>query len=480
MIPGFRTRWQNTPHPFELTRRARLLLVRRLFQKVDIRVTALGFEHFRVCVIGAGPTGLTTLKNLGDAGIDDVICHEAQDATGGIWVFSDDPERPSVYESAHTISSRRLSQFPDFPMPDDYPDYPSNAQILAYMRAYEAHFDLGRHIRLNSRVETVTREADGRWKIEAMREGRSHIHTADELVVCSGHHRAPVMPDLPGTFDGEQIHSVRYKKAQNYAGKRVLVVGGGNSACDIAVALAPVAGHVSLSLRGPQVIIPKLVGGRPVDVQFRKLHKPIFRWARDWLVEKIVKFTVGPYAQYGLPEPDFPFLSRHPTLNTDILERIRHGKIKVRPAIRSAEGASITFSDGTSDRYDTIIWATGFSLGVPFLKQVCEEWDDVAQVPLYLRMLPETEPNLYFIGLVQPVGCIWVVADLQARLAAAEISGAWKRPPDIGARIARDMRRDAGRYKASRRHAIQIDIHEYTMEIEAELAKASKPAAAGR
>ncbi len=439
----------------------------------------MAVEHFRVCVIGAGPTGLTTLKNLADAGICDVICHEAQDATGGIWVFSQDPERPSVYESAHTISSKRLSQFPDFPMPDEYPDYPSNAQILAYMRAYEAHFDLGRHIRLNSRVETVTRQTDGRWKIEATRDGQAYVHTADELIVCSGHHRAPVVPDLPGAFDGEQIHSVRYKRAQDYAGKRVLVVGGGNSACDIAVALAPVADHVSLSLRGPQVIIPKLVGGRPVDVQFKKLHKPIFHWARGWLVEKIVRFTVGPYAHYGLPEPDFPFLSRHPTLNTDILERIRHGKIQVRPAISSAQGPDIIFSDGARDQYDTIIWGTGFSLGVPFLKQVSDDWDDVAQVPLFLRMLPETEPNLYFIGLVQPVGCIWVVADLQARLAAAEISGAWRRPADIGARIARDMRRDEGRYKASRRHAIQIDIHEYTAEIEAELARASKPVVTG-
>lgn len=471
---------QCDPRRFELTRRTRVLLLRRLFQEENIRVAALAVEHFRVCVIGAGPTGLTTLKNLADAGIDDVICHEAQDATGGIWVFSEDPERPSVYETAHTISSRRLSQFPDFPMPEDYPDYPSNAQILAYMRAYEAHFDLGHHICLNSRVETVTRQADGRWMVESVRDGQSHVHTADELFVCSGHHRQPLVPDLPGAFDGEQIHSVRYKKAQNFASKRVLVVGGGNSACDIAVALAPVAAHVSLSLRSPQVIIPKLVGGRPVDVQFRKLHKPNFRWARDWLVERIVKFTVGPYARYGLPEPDFPFLSRHPTLNTDILECIRHGKISVRRAIRSAEGGKIGFSDGTSAGFDTIIWATGFRLGVPFLKQISNDWDDVAQVPLYLRMLPETEPNLYFIGLIQPVGCIWVAADLQARLAAAEISGAWKRPADIGARIARDMRRDAGRYKASRRHAIQIDIHEYTGEIEAELAKAGKTAASRR
>lgn len=422
-------------------------------------------EHFQVCVIGAGPTGLTTLKNVAEAGITDLVCHEAQDSTGGIWVYSEAPDRPSVYKTAHTISSKRLSQFPGFAMPECYPDYPSNAQILAYMRAYEAHFGLSGYIRLHSRVESVTRQPDGRWLISVNRNGERYTHTADNLIVCSGHHREPFQPELPGSFDGEQLHSVLYKKAEPFAGKRVLVVGGGNSACDIAVALSGVAAHVSISLRSPQVIVPKLVGGRPVDLQFRKLHKPVFRWARDWLIRQIVSLQVGPYSQYGLEEPDFPVLSRHPTLNTDILERIRHGKVTVHRGIEMADGRTVTFTDGKSDEYDAIIFATGFRLGAPFLTSICRTWDDVTQVPLYLRMLPENEPNLYFIGLIQPVGCIWVVADLQARLAAAEISGKWQRPADIGARIARDNARDAKRYKASRRHAIQIDIHEYSAEL---------------
>ncbi len=428
-------------------------------------------EHYRVCVVGAGPTGLTALKNVAAAGITDLVCHEAQEATGGIWVYSEDPERPSVYKTAHTISSKRLSQFPDFPMPDDYPDYPSNAQILAYMRAYEAHFGLSGYIRFNSRVENVSRQPDGRWLVEVDRDGERHTHTADELILCSGHHREPSVPELPGSFDGEQIHSVFYKNAEPFTGKRVLVVGGGNSACDIAVAMSRVAERVSLSMRSPQVIVPKLVGGRPVDVQFRKLHKPAFRWARDWVIKQGLRVFVGPYSGYGLQQPDFPVLSRHPTLNTDILECIRHGKVAVHRGIEKASGQTVTFAGGSSGDFDVIIWATGFQLGVPFLKTASRDWSDVTKVPLYLRMLPENEPNLYFIGLVQPVGCIWVVADLQARLVAAEISGAWQRPADLGARIARDNLRDAKRYKASRRHAIQIDIHEYTAELNSLLAQ---------
>jgi len=422
-------------------------------------------DHFRVCIIGAGPTGLTAIKNLAEAGISDIVCHEAQDATGGIWAYSDDPARPSVYETAHTISSRRRSEFPDFPMPDDYPDYPSNRQILNYMRAYEAHFGLARYIRLRSRVETVEREADGRWIITVTTENGLSRHSADHLLICSGHHRQPAVPELTGDFSGEQMHSAHYRKADGFSGKRVLVVGGGNSACDIAVAVSRVADHVSISIRSPQLIIPKHIIGRPVDAQFAKLHKPPLRWVRNWLIKSSLKLFVGPFARYGLPEPGpWPLMS-HPTLNTEILDRIRHGKILPRPGIRDAHGRSIRFTDGTEGEFDVVIWATGFKLDMPFLKDVCPDWSDATQVPLYLKMMLADIPNLYFIGLIQPIGCIWVLADLQAKIAAAAISGAWTRPADILARIKRDNRRDAKRYKASRRHAIQVDTHEYTAEL---------------
>lgn len=424
-------------------------------------------DHVRVCVVGAGPTGLTTVKNLVETGITDLVCHEAQDATGGIWAYSEDPERPSVYESAHTISSRRLSQFPDFPMPEAYPDYPSNRQILDYMRAYETHFDLSRHIRLKSRVTGVKAREGGGWLIAYEDASGSHAHTADFLCVCSGHHREPVTPDLPGDFSGRQLHAARYKTSQGFAGQRVLVVGGGNSACDIAAAVSRVADHVSLSIRNPQVIVPKLVGGRPLDVQFAKLHRPGIRWARDYLLRLGLAALVGPYERYGLQQPGGPVLSHHPTLNTDILDRIRHGKVTARPGISEANGRSVMFADGSGSEFDAIIWATGYRIGASFLSEVCPDWADATQVPLYLKMMLADIIDIYFIGLIQPVGCIWVLADLQARVAAAEITGAWTRPGDIAARIEQETRRHAKRYKASPRHAIQVDTYPYSGELKA-------------
>ncbi|MCY0095381.1 flavin-containing monooxygenase [Hoeflea ulvae] len=423
-------------------------------------------DHYRVCVVGAGPTGLATIKSLAEAGITDLICHEAQDASGGIWVYSDDPERPSVYQTAHTISSKMLSQFPDFPMPDAYPDYPSNRQILDYMRAYEARFDLSRYIRLKSKVTAARPRDNGGWEISFEDATGGHSQTADYLIVCSGHHREPVMPDLPGEFSGEQLHAGQYKKADGFAGKKVLVVGGGNSGCDIASAVSRVASHVSLSIRSPQVIVPKLVAGRPLDVQFAKLRKPHLRWARDGLLKLGLTLLVGPYERYGLQQPRGRVLSHHPTLNTVILDRIRHGMVTGRPGVRSAAGREVTFTDGTRADFDVIIWATGYRLGAPFLGDVCPDWNEAAQVPLYLKMMLADVPDLFFIGLIQPIGCIWVLADQQAKLAAAEISGAWRRPADIKARIERDNRRDAKRYKASLRHAVQVDTHEYAAELD--------------
>jgi len=423
-------------------------------------------DHFRVCVVGAGPAGLTTVKNLAEMGITDIVCHEAQGETGGIWVFSDDPVRPSVYETAHTISSKRFSQFPDFPMPADYPDYPSNSQILDYMRAYEAHFGLGRYIRLNSRITGVTARDGGGWVISYQDNSGHHTQTADRLIVCSGHHRDPVTPELPGDFAGEQLHTARYKTADRFAGKKVLVVGGGNSACDIAASLSRVAGQVTISIRSPQVIVPKLVGGRPVDRQFAKLRKPQFRWARDFLLKIGVSLLVGPYKNYGLQQPRGRVLSHHPTLNTEILDRIRHGKVTARPGISFATGRSVTFADGTNAEFDVIIWATGYRLGTAFLDGICPDWSKATQVPLYLKMMLEEVPDLYFIGFIQPVGCIWVLADLQAKVAAAEISGHWTRPDDLAVLIERDNRRDAKRYKASPRHALQVETYEYCAELE--------------
>ncbi len=420
--------------------------------------------HNEVCVIGAGPCGLTTVKNLVQAGVTDIKCHEAQRELGGLWAYSPDPARASVYEAAHTISSKHLSQFRDFPMPEAYPDFPSHRQVLAYMRAYAERFALAEHIHIGSRVTRARRGAEGGWVIEGEDETGPFCDTADHLIVCSGHHRAAALPQNTAGFSGQRIHSAAFRTTEAYAGKRVLVVGGGNSACDIAAALGRVAEHVSLSMRTPQYIIPKLMFGRPVDTQYAKLQRlPAF--LRRLLVSLGLRLSVGPYRKYGLAEPKTSPMGMHPTLNSDILEQFRHGRVTPRLDVAGVDGDTVRFADGGAARFDAIIHATGYRIEFPFFEDGFCDWTDALEVPLYLKILPRDVDDLYFVGLIQPIGCIWALADRQAELVAEKIAGRWSPPADLGNCIRDEIARDRRRFVRSRRHAIEVDFHEYMREI---------------
>ena len=432
-------------------------------------------RHHKACVIGAGPCGLTAIRNLAEHGVEDVICHEALDAIGGLWAYSDDPERPSVYDSAHIISSRRLSAFRDFPMPADYPDYPSHSQIADYFRAYADRFGLHDRIRLRSSAETAEHRAGGGWTLTIRDENGTHEETADNLIVASGHHRIPFTPKLDGDFAGAQMHSAEYRSSRGFAGKRVLVVGAGNSACDIAAALSRVADHVSLSLRTPQYIVPKTILGRPVDVQYRKLQK-LPRILRNAILRYGVRAYVGPYERYNLPQPHSDVLSTHPTLNSDILEQLTHGRVAVRRATQSASGHTVRFADGESAEFDTIIWATGYVTKFPFLNAPEFDWSESLRLPLYLKMMPVEMRDIFFIGLIQPLGCIWALADYQSELAAHAITGRWKRPADIARRLEAEHARDAARFRQTARHAVEVDYHDYLALMRQELNPVRKAA----
>jgi cation diffusion facilitator CzcD-associated flavoprotein CzcO len=161
----------------------------------------------RICVIGAGPCGLTALKNLLQAGCRNVVCYEESSSIGGNWAFTDDPHRSSVYACSHSISSRRMASFDDFPMPKDYPDFPSHRQLLAYFTDYARAFQLAPHIRLGAHVEHCALGGDGRWTVRVTANGETRAELFDSLLVCSGHHREALLPEYPGRFTGTIVHS---------------------------------------------------------------------------------------------------------------------------------------------------------------------------------------------------------------------------------------------------------------------------------
>ena len=426
----------------------------------------------RICVIGAGPCGLTALKNLLQAGCRNIVCYEESSGIGGNWAFTDDPHRVSVHACSRTLSSRRMSSFDDFPMPNDYPDFPSHRQLLAYFTDYARAFQVEPHIRLGAHVERCALGSDGRWTVRVTADGETRAERFDSLLVCSGHHRNAFVPAYPGTFTGEIVHSSTYKRPDPFRGQRVLVVGAGNSAADIAVDVARLASRAALSMRAGAYFIPRRMLGQPIDIVHAfwssKLPRPLLQSAlKLWL-----RLAIGRWEDYGLQAPTDPPLERHPTVNSSVLEALRHGRLVARHGIERYDGHIVHFTDGTQEAFDAIIMATGFRTSFPFLSKQVADWDMAKTPPLYLKMMHPTIPSLFFIGLFQPIGCIWRLADHQARIAALQISGRLQRRSDIDARIRHEVAHPHHRFDPSPRHAIEVDYHAFRRELMDELAAA--------
>ena len=411
-----------------------------------------------VCVIGAGPSGITAAKNLLDEGIH-VVVFDLGNEVGGNWVFSEKTGHSSVFETTHIISSRTLSQYIDYPMPLNYPDYPSHLQLAKYFQNYAAHFKLYPFIQFGTLVKHCELMENNKWLVVTEKNGVTTENHFDALVVCNGHHWLPRMPKYEGHFNGEFIHSHEVKKFSKFSGKRVLVIGGGNSACDVAVESSRVAASVDISWRRGYWIAPKFIMGKPADVFSTKIN---------WLPRRIwqiisglsLYFRNGKNSDYGLPEPEGPLGSHHPTINEDLFFTIRHGKIKPRPDISSLNGNEVVFKDGSSAEYDIIVACTGYIITHPFFNKNFIDYSE-GEVPLWLRMIHPKINNIYFIGLFQPLGCIWPGSELQSKIMARELSGKWKRPSNINNRIQQEINFPDFKQINTPRHTITVDFHQF-------------------
>ena len=419
----------------------------------------------RVCVIGAGPSGVGAAKALRAAGLD-VVVYERNPEVGGNWIFKPGPSHSSVFETTHIISSKALSQYDDFPMPSDYPDYPGHAQLKAYFQSYAQHFGLLPHIRFGVEVQSAEPLSEGGWEL-TLQGGKSERFT--HLCVASGHHWKPRMPSYPGHFDGELLHSHDFKSSAPFSGKRVLVVGGGNSACDIAVETSRVSKRACISMRRGYWFIPKFMLGMPTDVLYVKVMRKVPKFMRQWVLELTLRLLQGKNRNYGLMEPEHGPLEVHPTLNSELLYFIRHGEIFPKPDIQSWKGRTVTFRDGTEEEFDSIIAATGFETSYPYLPDAVGDYSGT-EVPLYLKTFHPKFEDLFFIGLFQPLGCIWPAAEVQGRLVAKAIQGEWRRPVDINAAIRRELEHPDYAFTKAPRHAVEVDYHEFRKRLAYELA----------
>jgi thioredoxin reductase len=421
-----------------------------------------------ICVIGAGPSGITAAKNLLDEGMNVTVFDYGKDV-GGNWVFSETEGHSSVFETTHIISSKTLSQYEDFLMPDDYPDYPSHQQLAAYFQAYARHFNLYPYIQFETLVKKCELTEGGKWSVITAKNGVENKQVFDALVVCNGHHWLPRMPQYEGHFDGEFTHSHYVKRFSVFKNKKVLVIGGGNSACDVAVESSRVAQSVDMSWRRGYWIAPKFMYGKPADVVGVK-----FNWLPRGLWQKVIAFSLkmrnGTNDLYGLPNPDQAFGFHHPTINEDLFYTIRHGKIKPRPDIQALKGSKVLFKDGSSGEYDVIVACTGYVIAHPFFDKNFIDYSE-GDVPLWLRMMHPTIENLYFIGLFQPLGCIWPGSELQSKIMARELANKWQRPKNIADLIQNELKNPDFNQINTPRHTVTVDYHKFRKRLLAQLPK---------
>jgi dimethylaniline monooxygenase (N-oxide forming) len=423
-----------------------------------------------VAVIGAGSSGITVLKALRDAGLE-VECFERGEDVGGNWVYGG--RGSACYASLHANTSRQRMQYADFPMPDDMPAFPPHARVRDYFSAYVDRFALREHIRFGCSVDQATLQEDGTWRLTLEDGSESEF---DFLVAAHGHYSRPLIPDFPGSWEGRLLHSHEYREPSIFAGRKVIVVGMGNSAMDIACDAVPWADRVHLVARHGVHIVPKLLFGIPYDMLPN--HSWIPLRLRRVIFGAMVRLAVGRPQDHGLPAPDHQILSVHPTISADLLNRVAHGDIHIKPAIRQLEGTMVRFEDGSQAQADVLVCCTGYASEFPFLEN---DYAGDGRPRLFQRMLEPSGQPLAFIGLLQPLGPVMPIAELQGRLLADYLTGRYRLPDrrEVDAEIERDRRQHARRFRRDSRHALEVDAELYKRDLVREHQRGLERAQAG-
>lgn len=370
----------------------------------------------RYAIIGAGPSGLAAARNLSKLGIA-FDGFESASEVGGLWNI--DNPRSTVYESAHLISSKTTTQFAEFPMPEDTPDYPDHGQLRRYFAAFAEHFDLVRHFLFDTEVLAVESEG-GRWRVTTGTGSRSY----DGVILANGTLAEPSIPTFHGSFSGEILHTSRYKSAEVFAGKRVLIVGAGNSGCDIAVDAVHHAASIDLSVRRGYYFVPKYLFGRPSDTLNQ--GRPLPARLKQFVDTRVLKLFTGDPVRFGFPKPDYRIYESHPVVNTLVLHHLGQGDLRVRADVDRFDGRAVHFVDGTSGDYDLVVLATGYALDYPFLAREHLNWTGLAP-KLFLNIFGSDTGStrfngIYVLGMVEASGLGWQGRYEQAELLARYLS----------------------------------------------------------
>ncbi len=365
-------------------------------------------------IIGAGPMGLACARKLQKYNID-YIGFELHSSVGGLWDINN--PHSTMYETAHLISSKGMTEFSEFPMPAETAVYPRHDALCQYFQDYAEHFELNRHYEFSTRVIALEPEGE-QWRVTTEKNGQRQSRCFDGVLIANGTLHNPSRLKLPGKFDGELFHACDYRSPELFKDKRVLVVGAGNSACDIAVDAVHHARSVDLSTRRGYYFLPKFIMGKPSDTLGGKIKLP--RRIKQMVDGFLIRMIMGKPSQYGLPDPDYRMYESHPVINSLILHHLGHGDITPRQDIKTVNGKTITFNNGEQQDFDLILAATGYKLHFPFIDQKYLNWQGAAPA-LYLNAMHPEYDNLFVMGMVEATGLGWEGRAEQAEMIALYI-----------------------------------------------------------
>ncbi len=424
----------------------------------------------RAAVVGAGAAGLCAAKRLLERDIE-VTVFELGTRVGGLWVYDNETGRSPAYASLHTNTAAATTGYRDFPM-SSTPVFPTHKQVAAYLQAYAERFDLERHIRFGTGVTAVRPLADaGRtgWRV-GLADGSEEDF--DTVVVATGHQSTPAHPAFARDFTGEYLHAHSYRVPDPFRDKRVLVVGTGNSALDIAADVCTVTEITTISSRSPVLIMPRMFLGRPTAELLGRIEKPWLPWPIVRRIRGLItRLAHGRMEDWGFRTPK---KRTHPASHPTIFGHMAWNRITVRPGVSAVRDTEVHFTDGSTERFDTMIAATGYEIDLPFLSATVSPVVE-RRVDLYRRIVVPDWPGLYFIGYFNLSGGGNIrMMDIQARWLAAVLVGDVVLPDRavMKREIAAENRRMARRYPGSARYGLELEPREYGAAIREDMAGA--------
>ncbi|KAH6940555.1 hypothetical protein HPB50_000576 [Hyalomma asiaticum] len=426
----------------------------------------------RVAVVGAGCSGIAAVKACLEENLD-VVCFEAASNSGGLWWYRDeeheeDFDAGTVMRFTVCNTSKEMCVYSDFPPNKDWPIFLNHKKMLQYIRDYTDHFRVTPRIRFRHRVVDLSENMT--LRVHNLETGEEFEESFDRVMICSGHHAIPSVPVVPGRakFKGRVIHSREYKYTdESIRGKRVVIVGFGNSAADIAVDMADVAEQVFLSIRRANWVVPRHYGGVPIDVAFSKqlfmfLYDYIPTRVSSWFMQYVANSAFD-HKTLGL-EPQHQLLSQYAVINSALPEKVLNGQVKFRGEIEAFTELGVIM-DNIEEPVDLVIFATGYKNDIPFANSVLRR--DANFPLLYHRIFPPEHPRVAFIGFVDVNACMLMIAEMQCRYAVQVFKGKLTLPSSNTMLAEVVMRMEDARrfFVPSPRHAMMVDQASYIGEL---------------